>query len=243
MYSPFWRLYYDLSPGHKVVFSDREVVLGPDRIVIIPDHHLFHTVGTEQRPKFWFSFSYEQRLARSQTIPIELDPARGELEVIRELIELISRTPNENRARIFHCSMALLQLTLSRPEIEWMEDQPPELKQAVAHIEEHFAAPIYSAELSRMVGLKERSLSRLFCTWHGITPTQFVLQVRIREAANRLLHTRMGLDEIAEATGFPNRDYFTRVFTRQTHQSPARFRRKNLPESSLQTNPKTHSHP
>ncbi|MEI6351148.1 MAG: AraC family transcriptional regulator [Verrucomicrobiota bacterium] len=236
VYSPFWRLYYDLSPGHKVVFSDREVALGPDRIILIPDHHLFHTVGTEQRPKLWLAFSYERRPMQGQAIPIELIPQRSELEVIQELIRLLSRKREENRTRVFHCSTALLELTLSRPEIEWMESQPQELKKAVAHIEEHFAEPIYTADLSRMVGLKERTFARAFHSWHGVTPTQFVLQVRIREAANRLCHTQMGLEEIALATGFPNRDYFTRIFTRQTRQSPAHFRRKNLPKTISQIN-------
>ena len=38
IFSPFWRLIYDGGPGHTIVFPDREVPLGPDRIVILPDH-------------------------------------------------------------------------------------------------------------------------------------------------------------------------------------------------------------
>src|ERR1017187_5276651 len=44
VFSPFWRLYYDLQPGHHVVFAHRRISLGPHRMVLIPDHQLFHTM-------------------------------------------------------------------------------------------------------------------------------------------------------------------------------------------------------
>ena len=33
--SPFWRLYYDLRPGHKVILPDSETRLGPDVLVLL----------------------------------------------------------------------------------------------------------------------------------------------------------------------------------------------------------------
>jgi hypothetical protein len=94
IFSPFWRLYYDLKPGHKVVFREKVVILGPDRLILIPDHQLFQTLGTEPRPKFWYSFSYACHLAPGQDIPIEL-PIRA--EQISDFRPLVARKVHSRR--------------------------------------------------------------------------------------------------------------------------------------------------
>ena len=43
--SPYWRLYYNHDRGSFVRFLQREISLGPDRVVIIPEDVLFDCVG------------------------------------------------------------------------------------------------------------------------------------------------------------------------------------------------------
>lgn len=64
VFSPFWRLYHDLQPGHKVIFpgTGKEYVLGPEHLVLIPDHQMFHTAGSEPRAKFWLHFTCARRV-------------------------------------------------------------------------------------------------------------------------------------------------------------------------------------
>ena len=88
--SPFWRLYYNFRPGHKVVFPDGELALTPDRIVIIPDHQLFHCRGETPVPNLWLAFSLARRLAPDQAIPIVLAPTRTELGLLRDFARLFS---------------------------------------------------------------------------------------------------------------------------------------------------------
>ena len=226
--SPFWRLYYDLKPGHKVVFAHREVILGPERLVLIPDHSLFHAVGTRPRPKFWLAFNCARRPVPQQAVPIELAPSVVELALIQTLMPLFENANREqHRSRILHFSMALLHEVLGRSEIEWLDEKPEAVLRAIRLVEERYAAPLYNCTLAQAGGLSESAFNRLFRRHQGVSPTQFIAQVRVREAAHLLTHSHLSLDDVAEKCGFPNRVYLTRVFTRIIGEPPARFRRRH----------------
>jgi AraC family transcriptional regulator of arabinose operon len=60
-----------------------------------------------------------------------------------------------------------------------------------------------------------------------VSPSRFLSQVRVREAARLLANTDYSLDEIAEQTGFPDRYYMSRVFKRILEDSPAHFRKRH----------------
>lgn len=227
VFSPFWRLYYDLRPGHKVVFRDKEVRLGPDRIVLIPDHQLFYTVGTEPKPKFWLHFSHALRPVPEQVIPIELAPADTEKSLVRDMIRLMrARETGNIRQRVYHCGLALLHLLLSRPEIRWQTETPADLLDVIRYIQENYASPLYTAELARLAHMSESAFRRKFQKLRNMSPARFIAQLRVREAAHLLVTTAMDMGDIAERSGFPNSAYFSRVFKQVTGESPAQFRRQ-----------------
>jgi len=225
MFSPFWRLIYDGAPGHKIVFPEKEVSLGPDRIVLLPDHHRCHFREDASAPTFWVHFSHARRPVQAQTIPIELAPSHTELALIEELIPLFKDDRAEQaRERIFRLSLALLHVTISRPEIQWMREKPEPLMKVVRHIEEHYRDPLYNRELARMAGLCPTDFADEFRRCQGVAPAQYIAQIRVREASQLLANSSLSVDQIADTTGFPNRSYFSRVFKRVTGESPVCFR-------------------
>lgn len=228
VFSPFWRLYYDFESGHRVVFPDTgtTVKLGPEHIMLIPDHQMFHTEGHEPRAKFWIHFTCPRRVHPNQALPILLRPTACELGVLREEVHLLkSRNSEALKNRILHVGLALLHLTLGRTEIRWLEEKPAGLVKLLSFMEQHYREPLPNTVLAHRSGVSERSLTRLFLRYQGVSPRQFLMQVRVREAANLMLTSPASLAEVAERTGFPNRAYLTRVFTQVTGKPPALFRR------------------
>ncbi len=226
--SPFWRLYYNARRGHQVVFPDRVVDLTPEHLVLIPDGQLFHCRGNTPVPTLWLAFNAARRLKTDQRIPILLPPTRTERSLISDIVQLFAKErQKENRDRIFHTGMALLHVVLHRPEIQWQDSVPATVEQTVRYIEEHYAAPILIPRLARNAGVCTESLARSFKRYRGETIGRFIIKVRVREAAHRLLHTDATIDAIAEKTGFPNRAYLSRVFKKTTGESPAEFRRRH----------------
>lgn len=226
--SPFWRLYYNARPGHRVVFAAGEVELTPDRLVLIPDRQLFHCQGRQSVPHAWLAFSLARRPAPEQPMPIVLAPTRIELDLLASLSGLIlDRQGAAGRERIFHHAMAVLHMVLSRPEIGWQPGAPPAVLQTIHHIEQHSETRLFIPALARRVGLSTEALARTFKRSQGETIGQFIVKVRVRRAADLLAQTDTSIDAVAEKTGFPNRFYLSRVFKKITGQSPAEFRQRN----------------
>ncbi len=226
--SPFWRLYYNFEPGHKVIFPDAEYELTPNHILLIPDHQLFHSHGKAPVPHYWMSFQVPHRLDPGQSIPLLLRPQALELALIRQLSGLFTGIGVGERERILHGSLALVHLVLMRPEIRWQEGLPPDgLRRAIQKMENEHAKPIKMIDLARAAGFCLRGFTQAFKQHQGVTPGRFLIQVRVREAASLLANSSVGIEDIAEKAGFPNRHYFSRVFKRLTGDSPAQFRLKH----------------
>ena len=221
--SPFWRVYFNKEPSHCVVFGDDFYELGPDRIVLVPDHQQFHCLGQRPTPSFWLHFSFSRKPAADQPIPILLQPEAAELSLIDSLSRLIE-AGNAPPGRIRGLSLALLNILISRPEIRWGPALPQQLVRLIRHIDESIGRKIPNNELAQRAGISVEGVYRLFRNHLGTSPAHYISQVRIRKASHLLLLHNRSIDEVAELTGFPNRAYFSRVFKQVTGTSPAAFR-------------------
>lgn len=228
VFSPFWRFYFNGARGHCLLFDERIVELTPAHLVIIPPHSFFHCLGSNPVPTFWLAFSFTRKPAHDQGIPVVLPPRDTELCLIRDLRDLILADQKwEPTDAIYRNSLALLQVVLSRTELRWQPPVPENLDRVRQHIEASLTAKLTAPVLARRAGLSIAGFNRSFRRHFGTTPATYVTEMRVREAARRLLQTDETIDAIAERTGFPNRAYFSRVFKRMTDEAPAGFRRRH----------------
>ncbi|MCC7493346.1 MAG: helix-turn-helix transcriptional regulator [Fimbriimonadaceae bacterium] len=96
---------------------------------------------------------------------------------------------------------------------------------ALRYIEEHLCDRLPNALLAQLCALSEDHFVRRFRACLGQTPTQYVLERRVANAAQRLAFGDETLERIAAGCGFANRHYFTRVFTQRMGVPPATYRR------------------
>jgi transcriptional regulator GlxA family with amidase domain len=92
-------------------------------------------------------------------------------------------------------------------------------------VDDHLAEPLTHADLAGLCHLSGDHFVRRFRDAIGRTPARYVTERRIAAAAQRLVFTRDSIDQIAEATGFGNRFYFSRVFARHMGTPPAAYRK------------------
>lgn len=77
------------------------------------------------------------------------------------------------------------------------------------------------------LGISLRTVQNIFATM-GTTPSAFILEHRLMEAAERLNSTRSAsITEVAYATGFNDSAYFTRCFRQRFGTTPRHWREHN----------------
>ncbi len=92
-------------------------------------------------------------------------------------------------------------------------------------------APVTVQELAADHGMTQSRFSHYFRARTGLTPANFIADVRVKEAARMLVETGASLQEVGEAWGFADRSHFGKVFRRVLHMSPATYRGAIRPEA------------
>jgi AraC-like DNA-binding protein len=224
VYSPFWRIYYDFAVGHAVRFGGHVAPLGPDRVVVIPNHQRFDCLGDPPLAKLWFSFSCDRNVDPGQRMPIVISCSPTIAAFVREFPPLFRGRRPETRSRIRQMSVSFVLYILARPEIRWQAPLPERIARILAMIDGAPGGTWTNASLAREARMSSDGFIRLFRQWLHNTPTRYVQQVRIREACRLLAGSDQSIKAIAAALGFANRYHFTRVFTALTGTSPGAYR-------------------
>ena len=153
----------------------------------------------------------------------QLRRAEGELGAM--LIEQQHRNPGWSfflRLRF----MALLGLICrARPEQAAAgEEELERLSRVTDYLEAHYAEPLSLEALAEIGGRSKCTLIRMFRRAFGRTPIGYLLELRLERAAGELRGTRLSISEIAMRNGFPDSNYFTKLFHRRYGISPRSWR-------------------
>lgn len=101
---------------------------------------------------------------------------------------------------------------------------PTRIVRVLRELEVRAAEPRSLEEMARTAGLSRWHFLRAFKDVTGVTPHQWVLRARLREAAARLTATRDPVTEIALDVGFDDLSNFIRTFRAEFGVSPRRYR-------------------
>jgi AraC-like DNA-binding protein len=80
--------------------------------------------------------------------------------------------------------------------------------------------------LAREVGVARSTLAERFARWMARSPMQYLKNLRLRLAADRLLYTQTSIGRVAEQAGYDSEAAFTRAFKREFGLPPMAWRKK-----------------
>lgn len=134
------------------------------------------------------------------------------------------RSPGSLEELALELAGAVVQLTKGAPRGRTSTRDPARIARVLRHLESRIAEPHSLADLARVAGLSRYHFLRTFRCVTGVTPHQWLLRARLREAAQRLLASQDPVTEIALHVGFEDLSNFIRSFRAEFGMSPSRYR-------------------
>jgi len=160
-------------------------------------------------------------------LELESDPFNDLIALIESILPLREENPGE-------CLMAVSRVTdlFARLSTVYEEqsnttdfhDLPMRIAHITLWIERHLQDPIGVGEIAERCEVSPRTLNRLFKEVYEMTPKAFLTRQRLRRAAALLQNSAQPIAEVARQAGFPDNNYFSRIFRREYGCQPREFR-------------------
>jgi AraC family transcriptional regulator len=91
---------------------------------------------------------------------------------------------------------------------------------------EHMAEDFNLDQLAAQAGVSKFYFTRLFKNAMGVSPSRYLLTLRMDEARRLLRETKRSVVDIALDVGYANPSHFARFFRRETGLSPSDYRQQ-----------------
>lgn len=127
---------------------------------------------------------------------------------------------------IVHLAREYAVKTMTERESDKRKKQLERLNRVLKYIQQNYSRPIGNEELARLAYLSEGRFNHLFKESMGISPLQYINEVRIKKAMNLLKKKEGTVAEIAGSVGFTDYNHFGRQFRRYYGCTPSEILKK-----------------
>jgi len=163
----------------------------------------------------------------------------GALEMFRRIENLFNQGDGREKAVSRGVFLELLlELLCPESEVRTEESTASRLASRIRRqLHEFSDQPLRDAmpirEYLEKSGLSYAHQCRIFKQAYGISPLQYVNELRMIRIKNLLQDTSLCISEIADLAGYDNLGYFSRMFKNYTHLSPTAYRQSVLGPSGV----------
>lgn len=133
---------------------------------------------------------------------------------------------NEQCGLVFHTMLQKLYAA-HRP----LQSLSPEAATLRDYLDTHFAESVSIDRLAAQIYKSRSQTIRIFKSEFGVTPYDYLLDSRIRNAKSLIRGTNLLIREIAERVGFTDEHYFSDLFKRKTGRTPSSYRHGSSSET------------
>ncbi|GAA3400640.1 hypothetical protein GCM10020370_05690 [Paenibacillus hodogayensis] len=133
------------------------------------------------------------------------------------------------------------ELLRQMPEKEAKGGSPDLVTQILRYIDEHYEESIAMEDLAELLDCSISYMSRVFKAQVGTSPIDYLIQIRMDRARERLASTEWSIQKIAQSVGYADVYYFSRLFKKQSGLSPIQFRKRAEIQREVQHIPSARS--
>lgn len=237
LHDPFWRIYWHDHDGASVVHAGREIPIPARRAVVIPADVV---VATRPAPGVVQWYAHVELLglppraaALLATAPFVapedaalhaiLDPLHAGFERLAPLAALVA--VKAAFWRVLQLRTATLPPAAAEALLAGVRGGG-RVALALRGIEDAPGEAWSVDRLAALTGLSPGRFAHVFRAEVGMPPWRWILDRRLAQAAQRLLHGDDELPVLAKQLGFTDRQHLSRTFAKRYGLSPIAYRRQ-----------------
>lgn len=238
--SPFTLFQWTISGRGQLDFEGQEfeVLPGQAMLLPIPHAHRYYLPRNASHWRFLYVCIYGREAMRLfdeyrsfgpiWDLPLESAPVQTALRIHRDASAGTLNNPFAASASAYEMLMSL------GTEKYFPKSKTSDRFVAVrAHVERHFAEDLDVEKLAEIAGMSRFHFTRQFTLTEGSGPGEYLLQVRVKNAARLLGNPKLSIKEVSARSGFSNANYLSKVFRRVLGISPREFRRSGMYSTRL----------
>lgn len=165
-------------------------------------------------------------------------PPAGQSPELQPVLSLLTEEIGQMRPgyeTIIRGLLVKLLLDTARAVVDLPAEAMPESSVSVAeqtaqkiarYLRDNYNRRVLVRDVAAQIHLSERHTSRLFQEVMGVTILDYLTELRLEIASQRLLDRQLSVKAVALASGFPDVHYFTALFRRRTGMTPSAFRER-----------------
>jgi AraC-like DNA-binding protein len=192
------------------------------------------------RPGQEYTATHEHHGCGDECVSVKLSPAAAErlklgqngvaaLPPLPEIM-LLGEVSVDEAAILFVQKVAEVVSRGKANSFRSTESERRRAVEAALWLEANLAGQVRLEDVARQAGSSPFHFLRVFRKAIGVTPHQYLLRLRLREAARLLAEGSMPVTQVALEVGFQDLSNFVRTFKRAAGVPPARFS-KRLPRT------------
>jgi len=217
--APFWRFYWNLTPGAQIVFAEGKIELTPDVVVLIPPNFSYASEASCKFSQLYMHFEWDTGFN------IRTPFVRSSLDAMRQLADI---------SQWFEADDCFFSLRMYSILYKYLADIVCEIRQTAKSDSRIIHAinlmnnnlNISNPEVAEALHMSNDNFQRLFKLETGSTPHQYRIARRMERAQAMLMETELTIEQIAVATGYTNRYQFSKAFMEFFKVAPVQYRGK-----------------
>jgi len=230
---PYWRIYCPYNECGKISYRNDTFTMRPGNVYLIALETDFSSSTSGGKvEKLYLHFVVDKEYGNCAdhifTFPVDTS-IQGLADKVSDKLLKYQNDSELSMGAVALCSCLLAKIP---SEHLFQQQHTDENLLKIWHLLKDNPRQKYTNEkLAQMMNLSVNAFIRKFFVAFGIAPQQFVLKERLRMASMLLVNSNLSIDEIADLSGFCDRFYFSKMFTKYRGVSPAAFRKCDSRES------------